>query len=161
MSKLHIISSYETNVCDGRGELNAATEDRDNPILLISVGAKRVLTSWILKNRRLDNKKDIPVDHQYYSKGDDDQFLTNLSSSMTFQWLSTDMPAKYASMHKNPENDVKKVIEGGENASNTNSNARSGSLLPERGMDFIRDKPEDDWRYLAVTAFHVKCAGSR
>lgn len=157
--KQHIISSYTTNLCNGKGELDAAIEDKDNPILLISVGAKRVLTSWILKNRRLENKKAIPVDQQYNSR-DNNQLLSTLSSSITFQWLSTDMPAKYASTHKIPENDVKKVVESSENAS-TKIDARSESPMPERGMDFIREKHEDDWRYLAVTAFHVKCAGSR
>ncbi|XP_028791484.1 uncharacterized protein LOC114747332 [Neltuma alba] len=161
VSKLHIISSRATNLCDERGEPNAAIEDQDNPILLISVGAKRVLTSWILKNRRLDNKKDIPVDQQYTSDGNDGEFWSNFSSSLTFQWLSTDMPAKYASTRKNPENDAKKVVESAENAYDAKIDVKPGSLLPERAMDLVRDKHDDDWRYLAVTAFHVKCAGSR
>ncbi|XP_054801986.1 uncharacterized protein LOC129305854 isoform X2 [Prosopis cineraria] len=160
VSKLQIISSRATNLCDGRGEPDTAIVDQDNPILLISVGAKRVLTSWILKNRRLGKKKDILVDHQYNSNGDDDKFWSNFSS-LTFQWLSTDMPAKYASTRKNPENDAKKVVESDENAYNAKNDVRPGSLLPERAMELIRDKHEDDWRYLAVTAFHVKCAGSR
>ncbi|KAK4273317.1 hypothetical protein QN277_021743 [Acacia crassicarpa] len=160
VSKLHIISSRAANLCDGRGESNAAIEDQDNPILLISVGAKRVLTSWMLKNRRLDNKEDIPADQQYNSSGDYDNFWSDFSS-LTFQWLSTDMPAKYASTRKNLESDAKKVVESAENAYNAKGDVRPGSLLPERALDVIRDKHEDDWRYLAVTAFHVKCAGSR
>ena len=159
VSKLHTFSSSTT---DGNGVLDAAVEDKDNPTLLISVGAKRVLTSWLLKYQKLDNKNDFLNDHQYNSKGVDDQFLSSLSSSMTFQWLSTDMPAKYSIARKYPENDVEKVVSAAENVSNTKVDGRPVSLLSERGMmNLIKDKHEDDWRYLAVTAFLVKCAGSR
>ena len=144
VSKLHIIASDADSLPDERDELNAAIEDKDNPSLLISVGAKRVLTSWLLKNRSLDNKDDTHVDQHFNSKGDGDPILSSLSSSMTFQWLSTDMPAKYSSTHKYPEDDGKKVVS-----------------IAESGMGLIRDSHEDDWRYLAVTSFHVKCAGSR
>ncbi|KAJ1412523.1 WD40/YVTN repeat-like-containing domain superfamily [Sesbania bispinosa] len=161
VSKLHTISSDTSDVPDGRSKLNAAAEDKDNPILLISVGAKRVLTSWLLKNRRLDNKNNFLTDHQYNSKEVDDQVLSSLSSSMTFQWLSTDMPAKYSITHKYPENNVEKVVGVAENVSNTKIDAGPRSLFSERGMMDVRDKHEDDWRYLAVTAFLVKCAGSR
>ncbi|TKY61668.1 WD repeat-containing protein 6 [Spatholobus suberectus] len=161
VSKVHTISSETGDVPDGRIELNAAVEKKDNPTLLISVGAKRVLTSWILKNRRLDNKNDFLTDYQYNSEGVDDLFLSSLSSSMTFQWLSTDMPAKYSIAHNTPENNVEKIGVA-ENVSNTNNDARMGSLISESGMaNLIRDKHEDDWRYLAVTAFLVKCSGSR
>ncbi|KAH1079034.1 hypothetical protein AAZX31_19G206700 [Glycine max] len=162
VSKVYTISSDTGNVPDGRIELNAAVENNDNPTLLISVGAKRVLTSWILKNRRLDNKNDFLTDHQCNSEGVDDQFLSNFSSSMTFQWLSTDMPTKYSITHNTPENNVEKIVGIAENISNTNSDARMGSLVSESGTaNLIRDKHEDDWRYLAVTAFLVKCSGSR
>lgn len=81
---------------------------------------------------------------------------------MTFQWLSTDMPAKYSITHNTPENNVEKIVGIAENVSNTNSDARMGSLVSEsRTANLIRDKHEDDWRYLAVTAFLVKCSGSR
>ncbi|KAK7284533.1 hypothetical protein RJT34_19280 [Clitoria ternatea] len=162
VSKVHTISSGMGDAPDGGSELNAALENKDNPILLISVGAKRVLTSWLLKNRRMDNKNDFLADHQYNSDGVEDQFLSSLSSSMTFQWLSTDMPAKYSVTHKTPENNVEKVVGVAENASNTKNEARLGSLISESGMtNLIRDKHEDDWRYLSVTAFLVKCSGTR
>ncbi|XP_029126958.1 uncharacterized protein LOC109797697 isoform X2 [Cajanus cajan] len=162
VSKVHTISSDTIDVPDGRIELNSAVENNDNPTLLISVGAKRVLTSWILKNRRLDNKNDSLTDYQYNSEGVDDCFLSGLSSSMTFQWLSTDMPAKYSITHDATKKNVEKIVGVAKNVSNTNNDAKMGSLISESGMtDLIRDKHDDDWRYLAVTAFLVKCSGSR
>jgi len=159
VSKVHTISSDMGDAPDGRNELNAAVENKDNPTLLISVGAKRVLTSWILKNRRLDIKNDFLINHQYKSEGVDDCFLSSLSSSMTFQWLSTDMPAKYSITHDTPKNNVEKIVGGAENVSHTNNDA---GMISESGMaNLIRDKHEDDWRYLAVTAFLVRCSGSR
>ncbi|XP_027351575.1 uncharacterized protein LOC113862665 isoform X2 [Abrus precatorius] len=163
VSKAHTISldMGDGDAPDGGSELNAGLENKDNPTLLISVGAKRVLTSWLLKHRRLDNKGDLPTDHQYKSQGFDDKLLSNLSSSMTFQWLSTDMPAKYSITPKIPENNLEKLGVA-ENVSNTNIDDRPGSLISESGItNLIRDKHEDDWRYLAVTAFLVKCSGSR
>lgn len=84
VSKLHIIPSATTKVPDGRSEHNAADEDKDNPILLISVGAKRVLTSWLLKSRKLDDKTNFRTDNQHDAKELDDQFLSSMSSSMMF-----------------------------------------------------------------------------
>lgn len=162
VSKLHTFSSDTTDVPNGRSEVNASDKDKDSPTLLISVGAKRVITSWLLKTTSRDSKNDFLTDHQYNSKGVDDKFVSSLSSSMTFQWLSTDMPAKYSTTYKYPENNVKKVVGVAENVSNTKTDAEPGSLVPDREMmNSTRDKHEDDWRYLAVTAFLVKCAGSR
>ncbi|KAK7337576.1 hypothetical protein VNO77_18158 [Canavalia gladiata] len=162
VSKVHTISTDTSDVPHGTNELNPALENKDNPALLISVGAKRVLTSWLLKNRRLDNKNDFLTKHYHNSEGVDDQFLSSLSSSMTFQWLSTDMPAKYSVTHKTPENNVEKIVGFIENPSNTNNDARAESQISESEMtNLIKDKHEDDWRYLAVTAFLVKCFGSR
>ncbi|KAK7259152.1 hypothetical protein RIF29_24751 [Crotalaria pallida] len=153
VSKLYTISSDTDDVYDGRGELNAAVEEKDNPTLLISVGAKRVLTSWLLKSRGPNNKNNFLNDHQYNSKGVDE---SGMSDSMTFQWLSTDMPAKYSVTQKYPQKDENDVAE------NVSNNAKSRLPFFERGMmNLVRDKYEDDWRYLAVTAFLVKCAGSR
>ncbi|KAK2364819.1 notchless protein [Trifolium repens] len=158
VSKLHIIPSVTSNVPDEGSELIAANEDKDNPTLLISVGAKRVLTSWLLKSKR-DNKTDLLTDNQHNSKEVDDQILSNLSSSMTFQWLSTDMRTKHSTTRRYAEN---KIVGVAENGSNIKVGAEPGSLVSEGGvMNLARDKYEDDWRYLAVTAFLVKCAGSR
>lgn len=156
VSKLHTIPSDTIIVPD-----SATDEDKDNPTLLISVGAKRVLTSWLLKNRSLDNKNDFLTQNQYNSKVDD-QLLSSLSSSLTFQWLSSDMPTKYSTTPKYSENNAGEVVGVVENVSNIKIDTEPGSLLSERGtLNLTSDKQEDDWRYLAVTAFLVKCAGSR
>ncbi|KAF2325013.1 hypothetical protein GH714_022219 [Hevea brasiliensis] len=51
------------------------------------------------------------------------------------------------------------------NVANMEIDVKSVSLLQEKGetesKGFLDDKDEDDWRYLAVTAFLVKCTGSR
>lgn len=154
VSKLHIIPSATTTVPDDKSKLNVADVDKDNPTLLISVGAKRVLTSWLLKSTRLKNKTDFHTDNQQDSKEVDDRLLSSLSSSMTFQWLSTDMPTKYSTTHRYAENNAGKV-DVAENGSNIKVDAEP------RMVNLVRDKHEDDWRYLAVTAFLVKCAGSR
>ncbi|KAJ7977730.1 WD repeat-containing protein [Quillaja saponaria] len=157
VSKLHIISSDTAKILDDRNKQDGSTEDKENPTLLISVGAKRVLTSWILRNRRLDKNKNTPFLQQYNVTGDD-QYLSGLSASMSFQWLSTDMPAKYSST-KYLEN-LKGVV--GVADDGTKINTRSEAVLSEKGNNnLVRDKYEDDWRYLAVTAFLVKCSGSR
>ncbi|KAL4572190.1 hypothetical protein LXL04_018959 [Taraxacum kok-saghyz] len=92
--KVHIVD--ETDTSQGRAS-------NDEELLLISVGAKRVITAW----KRKSNK----------------------SSSMSFQWLSSDLPTR---------------------------NRGSGNKAPSQV-----DGLENDWRYLAVTAFLVKFSGSR
>ncbi|XP_021812747.1 uncharacterized protein LOC110755775 isoform X2 [Prunus avium] len=159
VSKISIVPSDVTNIPDMRNGQNAATENRETPVLLISVGAKRVLTSWLLRSRKVDKKEE-----QHNITGNSNKVSLQESSSMSFQWLSTDMPAKYSSAHKFPENKEKKVGLAA-NVSSAEAEAISMSLSSEKGkMELrsgIKDKYEDDWRYLAVTAFLVKCAGSR
>ncbi|CAL9009232.1 unnamed protein product [Prunus brigantina] len=158
VSKISIVLSDVTNIPDTNGQ-NAAMENIETPVLLISVGAKRVLTSWLLRSRKVDNKEE-----QHNITGNSNKVLLQESSSMSFQWLSTDMPAKYSSAHKFPENKEKKAGLAA-NVSSAEADGRSMSLSSENGkMELksgIKDKYEDDWRYLAVTAFLVKCAGSR
>ncbi|XP_048337417.2 uncharacterized protein LOC107426171 isoform X1 [Ziziphus jujuba] len=155
VSKIHLISVDVTNLP------NASTEKEDNLVLLISVGAKRVLTSWLLRNRKLDNNgEELSQQHRVSGNG----ISSDMSSSMSFQWLSTDMPPKYSGTNKLTKN-VGEIICGlAQNVSTINSTG-FGSESPEKGntqlKSFIGDKCEDDWRYLAVTSFLVKCAGSR
>ncbi|KAH0981980.1 hypothetical protein GBA52_009157 [Prunus armeniaca] len=158
VSKISIVLSDVTNIPDTNGQ-SAAMENIETPVLLISVGAKRVLTSWLLRSRKVDKKEE-----QHNIAGNSNKVLLQESSSMSFQWLSTDMPAKYSSAHKFPENKEKKAGLA-PNVSSAEADGRSMSLSSENGkMELksgIKDKYEDDWRYLAVTAFLVKCAGSR
>ncbi|XP_055962170.1 uncharacterized protein LOC126688213 isoform X2 [Mercurialis annua] len=153
VSKTHIIPSFTTNFSDGRNKQHAFEEDNENLLLLISVGAKRVLTSWLLRDRRL-NKKGNPSANQ------DDNENGNMHSmgsspSVSFKWLTTDMPAKSCSSRK---------IKDTDNTASSENDVESRSLLQENrdreSKGRLDDKDEDDWRYLAVTVFLVS-AGSR
>ncbi|XP_075641415.1 uncharacterized protein LOC142613103 isoform X1 [Castanea sativa] len=161
VSEIHVFASETNTISDGRNRQVVDTDNGENPFLLISVGAKRVLTSWLLRNRRLD-KEEALADQQYSEIGSSNKPSAGVSSSMSFQWLSTDMPAKYSSSHKYPE-DAEKLVGAAENVSSTKVDAIS-HFQGKGKMDIkpcLGDKYEDDWRYMAVTAFLVKYAGSR
>ncbi|TQE01350.1 hypothetical protein C1H46_013030 [Malus baccata] len=151
-SKLYIVPSDTANI-NGK---NAAAENRETPVLLISVGAKRVFTSWLLRSYKVNKKDETLSDQRHNITGNGNKVLLQESTSMSFQWLSTDMPVKYSSNPKFPENVG--------NDSTAETNAGSRLLSSEKGnielKSSLKDKYEDDWRYLAVTAFLVKCAGS-
>ncbi|PON88763.1 Guanine nucleotide-binding protein, beta subunit [Trema orientale] len=157
VSKIHVISSDVSDSTDGRNEENASGENKQNPFLLISVGAKRVLTSWLLRNRKPYKMEDTPAGEQHNASGNGNS--SEMTSSMSFQWLSTDVPPKYSSSDKYTRN-TGKMIELAENTSSmkADEDAEDGKMELK---SCTRDKCEDDWRYLAVTAFLVKCAGSR
>ncbi|KAK4749758.1 hypothetical protein SAY87_027207 [Trapa incisa] len=150
VSKTHIVNAsgggYAKNVIKN---LPASTEAGD-VVLLISVGAKRVLTSWLLRDqiphsKFVDDLKQKQIDNS-----------TIKSSSISFQWLSTDMPIRNSvPLEISQKRDS--YIKGSKSASDEEIDTRR--KLPSDGNP--RDKYEDDWRYLAVTAFLAKCAGSR
>ena len=162
VSKMHIIASDLTNLSDWTKRQNTCAGDIDNPFLLISVGSKRVLTSWLLIDRNLD-KENVFVEQEKTENRNGYNPSSEVSSSMSFKWLSTDMPPKNSSAHGKTK--VAEKIRGITKELNMNIDATSGPLLLEKGERESKiscdDKNEDDWRYLAVTAFLVKCAGSR
>ncbi|CAK7348505.1 unnamed protein product [Dovyalis caffra] len=162
VSKMHIIASDVTNLSDWRKIQNTSAGDIDNPFLLISVGAKRVLTSWLLRDRKLDKEHSL-FEQENIENGNGYMPPSGVSSSMSFKWLSTDMPPKYSSAHGKTKGLEK--IRGITKYVDMNTDATSRPFLLEKGERESKsshdDKYEDDWRYLAVTAFLVKCAGSR
>ncbi|KAK9266700.1 hypothetical protein L1049_007353 [Liquidambar formosana] len=164
VSKVHIIATDVTSIPNVINRQNAASEDRVNPLLLISVGAKRVLTSWLLRNRRMDNNEEALDDGTQNENGNGFKPSAGMSSSLSFQWLSTDMPTKYSSSHKKTEK-IEKIAGAVNDVSCMKVDATSGPLLPEnREMELktcVGDDLENDWRYLAVTAFLVKGDDSR
>ncbi|KAJ9187931.1 hypothetical protein P3X46_003342 [Hevea brasiliensis] len=164
VSKMHIIPSDMTNLSDWRNKQSAFAEDRENPFLLISVGAKRVLTSWLLRNRMPDKKRNPFIEQEKNKDGNAYLPCISDSSSMSFKWLSTDMPTKNSTTHRKTKN-IDKIGGMTKNVANMEIDVKSVSLLQEKGetesKGFLDDKDEDDWRYLAVTAFLVKCTGSR
>nr|XP_011467078.1 PREDICTED: uncharacterized protein LOC101298466 [Fragaria vesca subsp. vesca] len=156
VSKINILPSDMTSYLNMRTRDNEATENRETPALLISVGAKRVLTSWLLRNRKVDKKEEIVCDLQHDNTGNGNTCLSPESPSMSFQWLSTDMPAKYSSIQKVP-NIEKRVDQAGDVSDGKDAASEKGN----KELNLIKDKYEDDWRYMAVTAFLVKCVNSR
>ncbi|XP_030551812.1 uncharacterized protein LOC115756249 isoform X2 [Rhodamnia argentea] len=133
-------------------------EDEHNPSLLISVGAKRVLTSWLLRRRKPDGIEGGVTDLRLLDAKNGSLLSSAGSSTFSFQWLSTDMPVKYSVPSKKPGS-IEKLI------GVRDTNVRSKPLLPDNEALLLKgsagDKNEDDWRYLAVTAFLVRHFGSR
>lgn len=162
VSKMHIIASDLTNLSDWTKRQNTCAGDMDNPFLLISVGAKRVLTSWLLRDRNLD-KENVFIEQEKMENENGYKPSSEVSSLMSFKWLSTDMPPRNSSSRGKTK--VAENIQGITKELNVNIDVTSGPLLLEKGEGYSKisydDKYEDDWRYLAVTAFLVKCAGSR
>lgn len=156
VSKMHIIAAAD--MPDGIDRKKTTTlVDGENPFLLISVGAKRVLTAWQQKTRWITcNKKEEE------EEPDDGKGHPSLGalSSISFQWLSTDMPTRNCSTRKKGRN----VQKTAENCCNENSDS-AVSPKSNKNMDskssIPGDEYENDWRYLAVTAFLVKVADSR
>ncbi|CAN1236319.1 WD repeat-containing protein 6 [Linum grandiflorum] len=158
MSKLlgeHVGGSAVRTICTV-GKIHAITsnsatdqrnEDRETPFLLISVGAKRVLTSWLLRDRGSNAKEN--------SLQEEDPDMT--SSSMSFKWLSTDMPARNSSTHGKR----KLAHKSGLGAESKASVEVDSVTISTESKQLSDDKCEDDWRYLAVTAFLVKDTGSK
>ncbi|XP_042410998.1 WD repeat-containing protein 6-like isoform X1 [Zingiber officinale] len=119
---------------------NDSSEDQ---LLLISVGSKQVLTSWILQSSRAQNKNS-----DYTS----DPSKTELSS-ISFRWFSTQLPSKFASRQKGLE----KLFKTSEESNHLTTECDQISTL---NSTFV-DQMDNDWRYLAVTAFLLKPVDSR
>ncbi|XP_010428847.1 PREDICTED: WD repeat-containing protein 6-like isoform X1 [Camelina sativa] len=127
-------------------EQDSAVDDSESPCLLISVGAKRVLTSWLLRNGRQNKKGESCISDNGHIEASSEV------SSVTFQWLATDMPTKSrlcGKIEKSPKLEGVEV-DTSANVTKLGSNTYHG-----------RESYEDDWRYMAATAFLVKCVGSR
>lgn len=158
ISKVHLISSDGTIMPDVKDIQEYASNYKENPILLISAGAKRVLTSWLQKHRKLEKMERTNACLQH---GKVRYEPSELSSSVSFKWLSTDMPTKNSSSHRNS---YSKRKDEANTASSINPDAES-KLLQEkeelRLRSFPIEKYEDDWRYLAVTGFLVRQFNSR
>lgn len=117
---------------------DVVVKNKDSTSLLISVGSKQVLTTWILQPRIADNRQmclsGLDVDSKQSSENGD--------SAMSFQWLSTHMPPKL------PRNGLK--------AGHAKQNFEGGDSSVAQSNLVIMDQMENDWRYLSVTAFLLK-----
>lgn len=161
VSKIHLISADVTKMHNVKIREDPPTEKEENLVLLISVGAKRVLTSWLLKNRRPEKMEELIQENRVSGNSSS----PDMSSLMSFQWLSTDMPPKCCSRDKYSGNVGKLNGSVAQKVSSIKAYEGSTSPSPENGNMLLKaclgDNCEDDWRYLAVTAFLVKYVGSR
>ncbi|KAG1326107.1 WD repeat-containing protein 6 [Cocos nucifera] len=134
---------------------------KDDQFLLISVGSKQVLTSWLFRNetpgREVENLNGILAESECMPIPSKQDF-----PSISFQWLSTHMPPKVSSSQRR----VEKLMEIFEKEKSSTKESipfcrsHSAENRKEVKSAFI-DQTENDWRYLAVTAFHVKHTDSR
>ncbi|GAB4841817.1 hypothetical protein Ancab_022553 [Ancistrocladus abbreviatus] len=161
VSKIHSVLTSVIDVPNWTAGLSNAPEISENFFLLISVGAKRVLTSWLLKNGQM-NEEGVSDSGLHDEPQRRSCSLGNLSL-LSFKWLSTDMPTKFGCSNKKTRESEKSVelikklpcVE-----------PDSCFVLPdadngEKDLKLCRDLYENDWRYMAVTAFLVKLAESR
>ncbi|XP_022934499.1 uncharacterized protein LOC111441655 isoform X2 [Cucurbita moschata] len=159
ISKVHLISSDETIVPDVKDIQESDSDDREDPILLISAGAKRVLTSWLQKHRKLEKMERTNGCLQH--NGEVSCEPSGFVSSISFKWLSTDMPTKNSTSHRNSFNTRKDEATV---ASSINPDAEFKFLQEKEELrlkSFSIEKYEDDWRYMAVTGFLVKHLNSK
>lgn len=145
VSNMHMISLDMPNVPD-LCEQDSAVDDSESPCLLISVGAKRVVTSWLLRNGRQNKKGEPCISDNEHNRASSEV------SSVTFQWLATDMPTKSRPCGKTEKSPK---LEGVDEDTTANVTKLGSNTYHER------ENYEDDWRYMAATAFLVKCVGSR
>ncbi|GLJ20918.1 hypothetical protein SUGI_0381750 [Cryptomeria japonica] len=149
---------------------SCSMENKDSLLVLLSVGAKQVLTSWLLKwvnesddgyENELSNKLDPACTSNF------EKYSSERNHKISFQWLSTYMQPRF---HKPPKN-----LGGGEKQSHTNGTIPR-IVIPEALMEhaseqdgsggeklkpIIDQETQDDWRYLAVTAFMVHVTDPR
>ncbi|XP_073147643.1 uncharacterized protein [Henckelia pumila] len=148
---------------EGVFENTEAFEDQEKIFILISVGAKRVITAW----KQTIGRGKIPSDTRCSESNKiiGNNFTspsTAATPSLSFQWLSTDMPIKLSTYGK--IQNTKEIHAKAENLSLTTVGIISGESLSskDRKTDLnLEDNHENDLRYLGVSAFLVKDARSR
>ncbi|KAM0015733.1 putative transcription factor WD40-like family [Helianthus debilis subsp. tardiflorus] len=129
VQKVHTFTDHTMSTAGAVIKQGTDLDDQEDQFLLISVGAKRVVTAWKRKS------------------------ASTPKSEMLFQWLSSDLPNRKGGTKLNGSKKVE-----------TNGNVNNVSIdkpLPENTEVCGNDGNENDWRYLAVTAFLVKISGSR
>ncbi|CAH9082556.1 unnamed protein product [Cuscuta epithymum] len=155
LSKIHRVTVKATDVSESIHTQIGELENQGNVVLLVSVGAKRVITAWKQKVRSIEET----MQSQYCEHENRDGITShgpspsNKLSHLSFQWLSSDMPTRNNNcLHENTD----KIIEAVENVQPLSSKDRK----VESELHLV-DRCENDWRYLAVTAFLAKGSGSR
>ncbi|KAL3827740.1 hypothetical protein ACJIZ3_016542 [Penstemon smallii] len=164
VSKIYTFTPDSIGMPNGTHEQKGTLEDRGNPNIIISVGAKRVVTAWKQMIRMSNGRLDAQCSE--IDNGNENYIIRSSStavSSLSFQWLTTDMPSKNTN-YVNRQN-TKEVLDRSVDLSTNSSVATIGSHSSKsRNMGsnfYLEDNTENDWRYLDVTSFLVKDAGSR
>jgi WD repeat-containing protein 6 len=121
-------------------------ENNDDTFLLISVGSKQVLTTWILQPRIAGNRRGCVRGDDVDSKQSSESFDSG-DSALSFQWLSTHMPQKLNRNRLKACHAKQNLLEG-------------NSSVVQPNMS-ITDQMDNDWRYLSVTAFLLKHPATR
>lgn len=160
VSKIHRIAADVITISSGTNRQNDTLEAGENPRLLISVGAKRVLTCWKQQNRITKLKYEVA--NTVPDKGTASDFKPSSEKflSSSFQWLSTDMPIKFCSTRERSGN-TEKDVGATESALDSDVEAAENGVGKIESKSCLGDEFENDWRYLAVTAFLVKVTSSR
>lgn len=161
ISGIHRFSADTSYNLAEENTIYVSTESNENQFLLISVGAKQVLTSWILENKEVITKEEDcdkePSDASAISCPPLNEF-----SSISFRWLSTYMPQRFTSTHRR---DRLMEINEEKNSSTIKpspiSDPQTARCSTEKPRDNLVNLMDNDWRYLAVTGFLLKHAGSR
>ncbi|XP_057251305.1 uncharacterized protein LOC104894802 isoform X2 [Beta vulgaris subsp. vulgaris] len=153
VSKVHSVEAKIVEAPNGTTRTNNFMENIEHPCLLISVGAKRVLTSWLLRKGK-KNEGDTSADGLEHSYGSHSSSVGHISS-MSFKWLSSDMPVKCVRVEKKTQSSGH-LIRPSDEVRIENSSASMEMELKQHG-----DVQDNDWRYLAVTSFLVNAATSR
>lgn len=146
--KVHTFVDDTVDMPNATNKQGTTLDDQEeDQFLLISVGAKRVLTAW---KRKISSRPKSEEALQSTGRPNNcDNNQSGGSSSMLFQWLSSDFPTRNSGT--NLKGSKEKITGNLDNVSIVGS---------DRKLCF-NDDHENDWRYLAVTAFLVKFSGSR
>lgn len=107
--------------------------------------------AWLLRKRHGDASAD-GLENEYGSHKSSSGHI----SSMSFKWLSSDMPVTCVRAKKKAPNNRNLVRPSDEVPSSGSVSASTEMELKQHG-----DMNDNDWRYLAVTSFLVDVAESR
>ncbi|KAG9156951.1 hypothetical protein Leryth_008997 [Lithospermum erythrorhizon] len=165
VSKMHKVELDPTYMPHVTCRNEETGESEVGPFLLMSVGAKKVVTCWKCKTREKSERED-----GLHIKQNSKDEIANYSSSsarslssMSFQWLTTDMPTK--SSNHDSKHVKKHMVESVDEITSSSGKAKSnGSPHVERKLDLQQhhvDKHENDWRYLDVASFLVNVINVR
>uniref|UniRef100_A0A1D1ZB85 WD repeat-containing protein 6 n=1 Tax=Anthurium amnicola TaxID=1678845 RepID=A0A1D1ZB85_9ARAE len=158
ISKMYTYGASQRYMPDGISACNSLLDKENYQFLLISVGAKQVLTSWLLRERTKGNEDESCIVGS--PRGTTPDPSIEESSSISFQWLSTHLPPKLPRTCRTLES--RSMTQKGKNTLKLQSahtlTSHLTETLSEQTKSMVIGENDNDWRYLAVTAFLVEGA---